>query len=101
MYQFWSSLTETQAAVFKRGSAQEKASVMWKAREVNFSWRDPLPLWLMPFTSWSIMKRAFLKGESFGEAAMHDLEWNGEQKRVSESSTLSGAVEDHTSIASG
>jgi len=101
MYQFWSSLTETQAAVFKPGSAREKAGVMWKAREVNFSWHDPLPLWLMPFTSWSIMKRAFLKGESFGEAAMHDLEWSGEQKRVSESSTLSGAVEDHTSIASG
>ncbi|MDJ0614322.1 MAG: ATP-grasp domain-containing protein [Rhizobiaceae bacterium] len=80
MYQFWSSLTETQAAVFKSGSALQKAKIMLKAREVNFSWRDPLPLWLMPFTSWSIMKRAFLKGESFGEASMHDLEWKGESE---------------------
>ncbi len=79
MYQFWSSLTETQAAVFKSASALERAKIMWKAKEVNFSWADPLPLWLMPFTSWSIMKRAFINGESFGEASMHDLEWQGNQ----------------------
>lgn len=75
MYQFWPSLTETQSAVFGKESALEKAKVMLKAQEVNFAWSDPLPLWLMPFTSWSIMKRAFLKGESFGEAATHDIAW--------------------------
>lgn len=89
MYQFWACLTETQAAVFKSGNGFKNAKIMLKAKEVNFSWSDPLPLWLMPFTSWTIMKRAFIKGESFGEAAMHDLTWNGktdpsgnEQKRT-------------------
>ncbi len=75
MYQFWPSLTEVQSAVFSSDSAVEKAKVMWKAREVNFAWNDPLPLWFMPFTSWSIMKRAFLQGESFGEASTHDIAW--------------------------
>ncbi|MEL7429042.1 MAG: ATP-grasp domain-containing protein [Pseudomonadota bacterium] len=74
-YQFWSSLTETQSAVFGEESALEKAKIMWKAKEVNFAWRDPLPLWLMPFTSWPIMKRAFLNGETFGEASTFDIAW--------------------------
>lgn len=75
MQQFYPCLTETQGALFRRDRFLEKAGIMWRAKEVNFSWRDPLPLWLMPFTSWQIMKRAFLHGESFGEASTHDIAW--------------------------
>ncbi len=75
MQQFYPCLTETQGSLFRRDHFLEKAGIMWRAKEVNFSWRDPLPLWLMPFTSWQIMKRAFLHGESFGEASTHDIAW--------------------------
>ena len=75
MYQFWPALTETQMALFNRDQFGEKVRTMWAAKEVNFSWSDPLPLWLMPFTSWQIMKRAFINGESFGEASTHDIAW--------------------------
>lgn len=75
MQQFYPCLTETQASLFKRDDFLKKAGIMWKAKEVNFAWRDPLPLWLMPFTSWQIMKRAFINGESFGEASTYDIAW--------------------------
>jgi len=75
MQQFYPCLTETQISLFKRSQFLKKAAIMLKAKEVNFSWSDPLPLWLMPFTSWQIMKRAFIHGESFGEASTHDIAW--------------------------
>lgn len=75
MQQFYPCLTETQVSLFKRDDFLKKAAIMWKAKEVNFAWQDPLPLWLMPFTSWQIMKRAFINGESFGEASTHDIAW--------------------------
>lgn len=75
MQQFYPSLTETQVAAFKRDQFMKKLRILATAKEVNFAWRDPLPLWLMPFTSWNIMKRAFLKGESFGEASTYDIAW--------------------------
>jgi len=75
MQQFYPCLTETQISLFRRNRFLKKAGIMLKAKEVNFSWSDPLPLWLMPFTSWQIMKRAFIHGESFGEASTHDIAW--------------------------
>jgi predicted ATP-grasp superfamily ATP-dependent carboligase len=75
MQQFYPCLTETQVSLFKRDEFFNKAKIMLKAKEVNFSWRDPLPLWLMPITSWQIMKRAFINGESFGEASTFDIAW--------------------------
>ena len=75
MQQFYPSLTETQMAAFKRDGFLKKLKILATAKDVDFKWGDPLPLWLMPFTSWQIMKRAFLKGESFGEASTHDIAW--------------------------
>ena len=73
--QFYPCLTETQIAAFKGNGFSSKLKVMLRDSDVNFSWRDPLPLWLMPFTAWGIMKRSFLKGESFGEASTFDIAW--------------------------
>ncbi|MEO0329436.1 MAG: ATP-grasp domain-containing protein [Pseudomonadota bacterium] len=75
MQQFWPCLTETQVAFFKRDQFLQKLKIMFKAKEVNFAWNDPLPVWLMPYTSWEIMKRSFFKGESFGEASTFDVGW--------------------------
>ena len=73
--QFYPCLTETQMAVFSGNDFPKKLKVMLRDADVNFAWSDPLPLWLMPFTAWSIMKRSFLNGESFGEASTFDIAW--------------------------
>ncbi|MFD0917839.1 ATP-grasp domain-containing protein [Pseudahrensia aquimaris] len=75
MHQFFPSLTETQMAAFRRDDFARKFSVFRKAKDVNFSWGDPLPLWLQPFTAWTIMKRSMQNGESFGEASTFDIAW--------------------------
>ncbi|MEL6750757.1 MAG: ATP-grasp domain-containing protein [Pseudomonadota bacterium] len=84
MQQFYPSLTETQTAAFRRDDFRRKLRVLATAKEANFAWRDPLPLWLMPFTSWGIMKRAFVNGESFGEASTHDIGWYEEPPQPGE-----------------
>lgn len=75
MQQFFPCLTETQTALFKRDGFLKKARTMIRAKDVTFSISDPLPLWLMPVTSWEIMKRSFLAGQSFGEASTFDIAW--------------------------
>ena len=75
MHQFYPSLTETQMAAFRRDDFAKKFAVFRKAQDVNFAWRDPLPLWLQPFTAWTIVKRSLLNGESFGEASTFDIAW--------------------------
>ncbi|MEM8749477.1 MAG: ATP-grasp domain-containing protein [Pseudomonadota bacterium] len=75
MQQFYPCLTETQVAAFKGNQFRDKLQVLMRSKDVSFSWRDPLPLWLMPFTAWSIIKRSMAKNESFGEASTHDIAW--------------------------
>lgn len=75
MQQFFPCLTETQTALFRRDGFLHKAKTLITAKDVNFSITDPLPLWLMPFTSWEIMRRSFLEGQSFGEASTFDIAW--------------------------
>ena len=75
MQQFFPCLTETQTALFRRDDFKDKLRLLTSAKDVNFSYSDPLPLWLMPFTSWEIMKRSFLQGDSFGEASTFDISW--------------------------
>ena len=75
MHQFFPSLTETQAALLKRDNFLEKLKTFTRAKDVNFAFSDPLPLWLMPLTSIEIMRRSFLAGESFGEASTFDIGW--------------------------
>ncbi|MEM9330729.1 MAG: ATP-grasp domain-containing protein [Pseudomonadota bacterium] len=77
MQQFFPCLTETQTALFRRDDFLKKSRTLFSAKDVNFSLKDPLPLWLMPFTSWEIMKRSFIEGQSFGEASTFDIAWFG------------------------
>ncbi len=59
------------------GGFAQKIGAMARSEDVLFEARDPLPFLLMTPTSWSILKRVMLKGESFGEASTHDIEWRG------------------------
>lgn len=80
MQQFFPCLTEVQMSFFKRSGFLKKAKIMIKAKEVNFSISDPLPLLLMPIMSWSILSRSIFKGETFGEASTFDIAWFDEAK---------------------
>jgi predicted ATP-grasp superfamily ATP-dependent carboligase len=49
-----------------------------RARDVIFSWRDPLPMLLSPFSILEIGIRAIRTGNSLSQASTMDIEWNGE-----------------------
>ena len=73
--QFWPVLTEVWGAF---GDPVRRAAcwdALWRAREVNWSWRDPLPVATMPLTASQIMLKAATGGISFGEAATADIGW--------------------------
>ncbi|MEM1317668.1 MAG: ATP-grasp domain-containing protein [Pseudomonadota bacterium] len=79
MYQLWPTLTETQGSMFRwgRGYAHKMRTLLF-AKEANFAWRDPMPVWAQPWAAWQIMRDAMGKGVSFGEAATQDIAWFGE-----------------------
>ena len=79
MYQLWPTLTETQKSMFRWGRGySHKMKTMLAAKEANFSWRDPMPVWAQPWAAWQIMRDAMAKGLSFGEAATQDIAWFGD-----------------------
>jgi hypothetical protein len=77
--QFYPTLTETERAFLKGEFAKARRSflAMWRARDVVWSWRDPLPFLTMPLTAWRILSHAIRKGTSLGEASTFDIEWYG------------------------
>lgn len=77
LQQFWPCLTETQAAMLRARSFRHHLGELLRAKDVTFSARDPLPLWLMPFASYPILALTLFRGLSFGEAATRDIEWHG------------------------
>jgi hypothetical protein len=76
--QFYPCLTETQASLFKdRGRFAANLRALVSARDVSFSWRDPMPFLAMPYTAWPIIREATRRGVTFGEVAMLDIGWYG------------------------
>jgi hypothetical protein len=81
LQQFYPCLTETQNALWarpgrrRRGLAASHLRNLLRARDVTFSWRDPLPFLLMPYWAWPIMAPALFQGRSFGETATRDIDW--------------------------
>lgn len=69
-------LTETQAALFTGKGFRGKLRQLLGSRDVTWSWRDPLPLLLMTFTSYEILLPSIFQGLSFGEAATRDIAWH-------------------------
>jgi hypothetical protein len=77
--QFYPTLTETERAFLQGNFAKARRSflAMWRARDVVWSWSDPLPFLTMPLTAWRILSHAIRKGTSLGEASTFDIEWYG------------------------
>jgi predicted ATP-grasp superfamily ATP-dependent carboligase len=76
LQQFWSCLTETQLALFRRDPAFFRhLRGLLTTRDVCWSARDPLPLLTMPYTAWPIMRDAARQRVPFGEVATQDVGW--------------------------
>jgi len=62
--------------MLRRGrGAFYKMKTLLTTKEVNFAWRDPMPVVGQPYAAWDIIRRAMTNGESFGEAATQDIAW--------------------------
>ncbi|MEM6710100.1 MAG: hypothetical protein AAF648_15075 [Pseudomonadota bacterium] len=94
LQQFYAALTETQALMLRAPKqAARQVPLLWRAKDVTFQWRDPLPFWLMTYAAWPILSRTLTTGESFGSAATWDIEWQPEDEAVVPVTTAATIVE--------
>ncbi len=77
MQQFYPCLTEAQGAMFRPAKRAQAWHYLRRSKDVTWRRDDPWPFILMTFTSWAILKRSIFRGESFGEAAVADIAWDG------------------------
>lgn len=75
LQQFFSCLTETQKAMFRRGFGA-KLQALLHTPDVTWSARDPWPLLTMPVTTWKIIWLSIRHGTTFGEVATLDVNWS-------------------------
>ncbi|MEO1016069.1 MAG: ATP-grasp domain-containing protein [Pseudomonadota bacterium] len=79
LQQFFTCLTETQGSIFRWSEFRANLHYLTRSRDVMWRWDDPLPLLLMTPTSFEILRRVIVEGMSFGEAAIVDIDWLGDQ----------------------
>ena len=77
LQQFYTTLTETQKAMFGRGDFRERLRHLIGAKDVVWSRQDPLPFLMMTPASAELLALTLFKGMSFGEAATADIAWFG------------------------
>ncbi|WP_146217006.1 ATP-grasp domain-containing protein [Falsiroseomonas bella] len=76
LQQFWSCLTETQLALFRRDpDFRRHLRNLFTTRDVTWAARDMAPLLTMPWTAWPIMRDAARARVPFGEVATLDVGW--------------------------
>ncbi len=83
LQQFYTTLTETQRAMFGSGPFRERLRHLMEAKDVVWSARDPLPFLLMTPASAELLALTLFKGMSFGEAATADVAWFGTPEPLS------------------
>lgn len=72
-HQFYTTLTESQSAMFRPARLKPYLSIMRSHQDVTWDKSDPWPFLLMTPLSWPILSRAIFKGMSLGEAATRDI----------------------------
>jgi len=73
LHQFYTTLTESQSAMFRPARFKRYLSIMRSHQDVTWDRRDPWPFLLMTPLSWPILSRAMFQGMSLGEAATRDI----------------------------
>lgn len=77
--QFYPCLTETQKSMFTPRFRRNLRCLL-EAREVTWDSRDPWPFIGMPYTAWNIIALAARERMTFGEVAMLDFAWTGDER---------------------
>jgi hypothetical protein len=80
LQQFYSTLTELQGAMFRRGYGARLRALLGTP-DVSWQRRDPWPFVLMTGTSWPIIRAAMRSGVPFGEVATLDVGWTAAHQR--------------------
>ncbi|MEM6713064.1 MAG: ATP-grasp domain-containing protein [Pseudomonadota bacterium] len=88
LQQAYPTLTLLWGAIGKWPRYREIGKALFSARDVTWSWRDPLPFLLMTPATWPLLKQAIFEGRSLGEAAIHDIGWFGESHKEVTQPTL-------------
>jgi predicted ATP-grasp superfamily ATP-dependent carboligase len=74
LQQFYPALTEVQKSMFSANFWHNLAT-LWRAKDVTWSWRDPMPFITMPLTASQIIWLSIKRGTTFGEVATLDVGW--------------------------
>lgn len=74
---FYATLMEAEGSLLKRQPSAEKFRNLWQAKDVVWSWRDPVPFWGMTPASYELLAKSLVGGMSMGEAATGDIGWFG------------------------
>jgi len=74
LQQFYPALTEVQKSMFSKNFRANLAT-LWRASDVTWSWRDPLPFLTMPLTASQIIWLSIKNETTFGEVATLDVGW--------------------------
>lgn len=75
MQQFYPTLTEVQAAMFKGPQFWERLKVLRTAQDVTWDARDPMPFITMPITAFSIIAMSIRQQQTFGQVSTQDISW--------------------------
>lgn len=75
LQQFYSCLTETQMALFRRDGFLGRLRRLATTRDVTWDRQDPMPFLTMPVTSWRIIAMSIARRTTFGEVATLDVGW--------------------------
>jgi len=73
--QLYTTLTETQRAMFTGRAFRDKLQQLLSARDVIWSRTDPWPFVLMTAVSYQILAMSIFQGIPMGEAATRDIGW--------------------------
>jgi predicted ATP-grasp superfamily ATP-dependent carboligase len=75
MQQFYPTLTEVQAAMFKGPHYWDRLKVLRTAQDVTWDARDPMPFITMPITAFSIIALSMRQQQTFGQVSTQDITW--------------------------
>jgi hypothetical protein len=78
LQQFYSTLTESQAALLRGERTLPMLRALASTRDVSWSASDPMPFLTMIWTAWPIIRAARERKVPFGEVATLDVGWTGE-----------------------
>ncbi len=82
MQQAYPTLTLLWGAIGRWPRYRRIAKALFTSRDVTWSWRDPLPFFLMTPATWPLLRQTLFEGRSLGEAAIHDIGWFSPQDDV-------------------